>query len=108
MALNEPAVSKDQQTIDQDLALGLMFFAMEASQPLDILKTVADVRGQLLGGISVILIIVAVVPAFLIAAVFIAAMFGGIGYLYLATAREVKRLESVTRSPIYALCSECQ
>lgn len=56
--------------------------------------------------VSVILVVVTVVPQFLIAAAFIALLYRKIGKLYINTSREVKRLESNSRSPIFSFFGE--
>lgn len=45
-------------------------------------------------------------PTFLIASILIIFIYWGIGYLYLASSRELKRSESVTKSPIFSLFGE--
>ncbi|KAM0753978.1 hypothetical protein T439DRAFT_342117 [Meredithblackwellia eburnea MCA 4105] len=82
-------LSKDMETIDQDVANSLMFLTLE----------IMSVAG-IIGTISVAL------PAFLIAAVFIVLAYWLIGYIYISSSRELKRSESVTRSPIFGLVGE--
>ncbi|KAJ3263398.1 Multidrug resistance-associated protein 4, partial [Borealophlyctis nickersoniae] len=49
-----------------------------------------------------IVISVAVIPHVLVAVPVVAAVFVGLRWYYLNTSRQVKRLESVTRSPVYS------
>ncbi|KAK4703719.1 hypothetical protein P7C70_g2503, partial [Phenoliferia sp. Uapishka_3] len=82
-------LSKDMETIDQDVAMAGMFLLLE-----------------ILGVIGIIGSISAVLPAFLGAAAIITLSYWAIGYVYLASSRELKRHESVTKSPIFALFGE--
>ncbi|KAG0245229.1 hypothetical protein BGW41_002698 [Actinomortierella wolfii] len=77
--------TKDMETVDQEtapVASSLMF--------------------DLLGIITNVIVISYVTPKFLIAAVFIAILFYLMANLYLRTLRELKRLELVTKSPIFS------
>ncbi|KAK4047206.1 Transporter of the ATP-binding cassette (ABC) [Microbotryomycetes sp. JL221] len=82
-------LSKDMETLDQDVASTLMWFILEISMVVGIIGT-----------ISIVL------PGFLIAAFFLSIAYTVIGYLYLASSRELKRSESVTKSPIYSVFGE--
>ncbi|KAK4050877.1 Transporter of the ATP-binding cassette (ABC) [Microbotryomycetes sp. JL201] len=82
-------LSKDMETVDQDVAQTLMWFLLEICMVIGIIGT-----------ISIAL------PSFLIAAFFIAIAYIVIGYLYLASSRELKRSESVTKSPIFSTFGE--
>ena len=76
--------SKDLATVDEDVAAianGLVWCVMSM--------------------ISILLVISIVMPAFLIAATFITILFVGIATLYINSSRDLKRLESVQRSPLY-------
>lgn len=76
--------SKDLEAVDQEIApiaISVLFCA------LGIVITVA--------------IISVVTPLFLIAGVFITIIFWFVGSLYLNTSRDLKRLESVQRSPLF-------
>lgn len=76
--------SKDLEAIDQEVApvaIGVMSCA------LAITVTVA-----LIGAIT---------PGFLIAAVFITVLYVGVGVFYLRASRDLKRLDSVYRSPLF-------
>ncbi|CAG8506025.1 1335_t:CDS:10 [Funneliformis caledonium] len=81
--------SKDMEVIDQTLSPMALFL---------IYSCVATA--------SVIFAISTVMPQFLIAGIFITALYVFIGAYYLATSRDLKRIESVTRSPIYASFGE--
>ncbi|KAG0268348.1 hypothetical protein DFQ27_006971 [Actinomortierella ambigua] len=77
--------TKDMETVDQEtapVASSLMF--------------------DLLGIITNIAVISYVTPKFLFAAFFIAIMFYLMAGLYLRTSRELKRIESVTKSPVFS------
>ncbi|CAG8457297.1 10170_t:CDS:10, partial [Acaulospora morrowiae] len=81
--------SKDMETIDQNLSPVAMFLLYSCVATM-----------------SVIFVISCVMPQFLIAGLFIAAVYVLIGTYYLSTSRDLKRMESVSRSPIYALFGE--
>lgn len=51
--------------------------------------------------ISIVILISIITPGFLIAGVFIAIIYFAIGTFYLQSSRDLKRLESVQRSPLY-------
>ncbi|GAA6043182.1 hypothetical protein JCM8097_008715 [Rhodosporidiobolus ruineniae] len=82
-------LSKDQETVDQDLSATSMYLSLE-------ILMVCGIIGTISVGI----------PAFLPAAVVIAAIYAFLGKVYLASSRELKRFESVTRSPIFSLFGE--
>lgn len=102
-------LSKDMETIDQDLSNTAMYYTFE-------LVAVAGVTGA----------VSAALPAFLFAAAAISAAFWLLGYIYVASSRELKRFgescgpllarsailtpfrlaESVTRSPIFSVFGE--
>lgn len=82
-------LSKDTEQIDQDVSVAGAFLIIE-----------------LFGVIGIIGTISAVLPVFLFAAVIITAVYLAIGYVYLASSRELKRFESVTKSPIIGLFGE--
>ncbi|CAG8557324.1 8544_t:CDS:10, partial [Ambispora gerdemannii] len=81
--------SKDMETIDQELSPVIVFLLYSC-----------------IATASVIFVISCVIPQFLIAGAFIAAIYVVIGAFYIATSRDLKRLESVNRSPIYAAFGE--
>ena len=76
--------SKDVEAIDQDVA------------PIAV-----GVLGCLFSLITIIILITVITPGFLIAGFFIALIYVAIGALYLRSSRDLKRLESVQRSPLY-------
>jgi ABC-type multidrug transport system fused ATPase/permease subunit len=82
-------LSKDVETIDQDVTMSLVFFI--------------DVCLQ-----SLVILLVACVslPVFTIVAVIIIVLYWMIGALYIVSSRDLKRLESVTRSPVFTLVGE--
>lgn len=61
---------------------------------------------EVLAVLGLIASISVVLPAFLIAAVAITAVYTCIGWVYLASSRELKRLDSTTRSPILNTLAE--
>jgi ABC-type multidrug transport system fused ATPase/permease subunit len=76
--------SKDLEAVDQEvapIAIGVMSCA------LAIVVTIA--------------LISAITPGFLIAGIFISAMYFFVGKFYLRSSRDLKRLESVQRSPLF-------
>lgn len=81
--------SSDLSTIDQDVApsLSLLLYSLVAT-------------------VCIIMLISSVTPTFLVPGVLIALMFVFIGNYYLRTSRDMKRLNSVTRSPIYVQFNE--
>ncbi|KAI9318473.1 P-loop containing nucleoside triphosphate hydrolase protein [Dichotomocladium elegans] len=76
--------SSDIGTIDQELTMSLGTFLYSVVSTL-----------------CVVLLISAVMPLFIMPAVVIAALYWMIGAYYIATSRDMKRLNSVSRSPIY-------
>ncbi|KAF9979372.1 hypothetical protein BGZ73_000066 [Actinomortierella ambigua] len=77
--------TKDIETVDQEtapVASSLMF--------------------DLLGILTNVAVITYVTPKFLFAAFFIAVLFYLMAGLYLRTSRELKRIESVTKSPVFS------
>lgn len=76
--------SKDLEAVDQEvapIAIGVMSCA------LAIVVTVG--------------LITAITPGFLVAAIFISAMYFFVGKFYLRSSRDLKRIESVQRSPLF-------
>lgn len=76
--------SKDIEAIDQEVA------------PIAV-----GVLGCLFSIISIVVLISVITPGFLIAGVFITIIYFAIGAFYLKSSRDLKRLESVQRSPLY-------
>ncbi|KAI7878707.1 hypothetical protein K492DRAFT_217842, partial [Lichtheimia hyalospora FSU 10163] len=81
--------SMDMQTIDQDVSPQIAFVLI-----------------TLVSTLTVILLVTIVLPLFIIPGTMIAIAFTLIGMYYLATSRDLKRLNSVSRSPIYVQFSE--
>lgn len=76
--------SKDIEAIDQDVA-----------------PVAVGVLGCLFSLISIVVLISIITPGFLIAGFFITIIYFAIGQFYLRSSRDLKRLESVQRSPLY-------
>ncbi|KAL8939646.1 MAG: hypothetical protein Q9216_003254 [Gyalolechia sp. 2 TL-2023] len=76
--------SKDVEAIDQEVA------------PIAV-----GVVGCLTSVITIIVLISVITPGFLIAAIFITAIYFGIGSFYIKSSVGLKRLESVQKSPLY-------
>ncbi|KAJ2492865.1 Transporter of the ATP-binding cassette (ABC) [Coemansia sp. RSA 2050] len=81
--------SKDMETIDQSLSSSLAIFLTE-----------------LISSVAILLVIAVITPAFTLGAIIVAAIYWVIGGLYLSASREIKRFESVTKSPIYTQFGE--
>lgn len=56
---------------------------------------------SILGALSISLLISMVTPGFLIAGIFIGGLYWAIGSFYLTSSRELKRLDSISKSPIF-------
>lgn len=70
------------------------------------MDAVQQFLASFLRALTVILVIGAITPIFLIAVPFISVMYAIIASYYLKTSRELKRFESINRSPLYAQFSE--
>ncbi|CDH48321.1 atp-dependent bile acid permease [Lichtheimia corymbifera JMRC:FSU:9682] len=81
--------STDMEAIDQEVS-----------------PMVAFVLFSIVSMFCMLILVSTVLPAFLIPGTFIAVIFVFIGMYYLATSRDMKRLNSVSRSPIYVQFSE--
>ncbi|KAI8647895.1 P-loop containing nucleoside triphosphate hydrolase protein [Parasitella parasitica] len=81
--------SSDLATIDQETSPALSFLLY-----------------SIVATLCVIMLVSAITPAFLIPGVVIAIVFFAIGSYYLRTSRDLKRLNSVSRSPIYVQFNE--
>ncbi|KAK0555362.1 Transporter of the ATP-binding cassette (ABC) [Tilletia horrida] len=81
--------SKDVEALDQEMSGSVLFFSEMVLQTVTIFGIVIWAN-----------------PFFSIIGVFILVAFFAIGALYLGSARDLKRIESVTRSPIYSLIGE--
>ncbi|PHH65684.1 hypothetical protein CDD81_1770 [Ophiocordyceps australis] len=76
--------SKDLEAVDQEIA-----------------PTAIGVMSCALSLLVTVVLIAAITPGFLIAAAFIAGIFYFVATLYLRTSRDLKRLESIQRSPLF-------
>ena len=76
--------SKDLEAVDQEVA-----------------PVAVGMIHSLFSVITVVILITIITPAFLIAGVFISAIYFAIGLFYIHSSRDLKRMESVQRSPLY-------
>ncbi len=76
--------SKDIEAVDQEVA-----------------PVAVGALGCFASIVSIVVVISVITPGFLIAGTFIAILYVGIGAFYLNSSRDLKRLESVQRSPLY-------
>jgi ABC-type multidrug transport system fused ATPase/permease subunit len=76
--------SKDVESVDQEVA----------PVAIGMLHSLASV-------IMIVILISCITPGFLIAGVFITLVYAALGAIYLNSSRDLKRLESVQRSPLY-------
>ncbi|KAG0767124.1 hypothetical protein G6F29_004134 [Rhizopus arrhizus] len=81
--------SSDLETIDQNVASSLSFLLY-----------------SVIATISVILLVSVITPAFILPGICIAYLFKVIGLYYLNASRDLKRLNSVSRSPVYIQFNE--
>ncbi|KAJ3209245.1 hypothetical protein HDU67_006307 [Dinochytrium kinnereticum] len=81
--------SKDISTIDQEVMMSYYYFF-----------------ALLLDLVTITIIVTSITPFFIVAFVPFMYIYYGIARDYLASSREMKRLDSVTRSPIYSMFSE--
>lgn len=76
--------SKDMESVDQDLSV-MAFQVLRCS----------------LGALATTLLIAYITPGFLLFGIFIVAVYWLIGIFYLAVSREIKRIDSISKSPIF-------
>ena len=76
--------SKDLEAVDQEIA-----------------PVAAGVLQSLFQLVTIIILISVITPGFLIAGFFLTALYTGIGALYIRASRDLKRIESTLRSPLY-------
>jgi ABC-type multidrug transport system fused ATPase/permease subunit len=76
--------SKDVEAVDQEVA----------PVAIGMIHSLASV-------IMIVILISIITPGFLVAAVFITLIYSALGAVYLNASRDLKRLESVQRSPLY-------
>ncbi|WVR09322.1 hypothetical protein IAU60_006387 [Kwoniella sp. DSM 27419] len=82
-------LSKDMSSIDQEAGEILMYFA-----------------NSCLSAGAILVVVTVSTPAFFFALLGIVAAYWALGSLYVTTNREIKRIDSVTRSPIFISFSE--
>ncbi|KAF2205146.1 hypothetical protein GQ43DRAFT_437266 [Delitschia confertaspora ATCC 74209] len=76
--------SKDIEAVDQEVA----------PVAIGVIHCLASI-------ITIVILISVITPGFLIAGVFISILYALIGWFYISSSRDLKRLESVHRSPLY-------
>ena len=76
--------SKDLETVDQEIAMIALGFFHDT-----------------LAVLAIVVLITIITPGFLIAGALITILYTIVGSFYIQSSRELKRLESVSRSPIY-------
>ncbi|CAK3837720.1 ABC transporter [Lecanosticta acicola] len=76
--------SKDVEAVDQEIA-----------------PVAVGVVHCMFSILTIVVLISVITPAFLIAGVFITALYFIIGKIYISSSRDLKRLESIQRSPLY-------
>jgi ABC-type multidrug transport system fused ATPase/permease subunit len=76
--------SKDVQTIDQEVA------------PIAI-----GMFHSLFSIVTIVILISAITPGFLLAGVFISGLYFATGFFYIRSSRDLKRMEAVQRSPLF-------
>ncbi|CEP13205.1 hypothetical protein [Parasitella parasitica] len=81
--------SSDLETVDQALAPSLSYLLY-----------------SVIATMYVIVLVSAITPAFIVPGFFVALMFRSVGVYYLKTSRDMKRLNAVSRSPIYVQFNE--
>ncbi|KAG0301522.1 hypothetical protein BGZ98_008272, partial [Dissophora globulifera] len=77
--------TKDIETVDQEVA-----------------PIASNLMFDLLGTLTVVMVITYITPQFLFAAFLISILFVIMALLYLRSSRELKRIESITKSPIFS------
>ncbi|TKY89993.1 hypothetical protein EX895_001291 [Sporisorium graminicola] len=82
-------LSKDVETVDQEMAV-CMLFLLECT----------------LTATAILTLICWATPIFLLVALIVICVYTVIGALYLVSSRDLKRIESVERSPIYTVVGE--
>ncbi|KIS68280.1 putative bile acid-exporting ATPase [Mycosarcoma maydis] len=82
-------LSKDVETVDQEMAV-CMLFLLECT----------------LTATAILVLICWATPIFLVVALIVICVYTVIGALYLVSSRDLKRIESVERSPIYTVVGE--
>ncbi|KAI8092836.1 uncharacterized protein BX664DRAFT_357339 [Halteromyces radiatus] len=81
--------SSDLETIDQEVSPQLSFLMF-----------------SVVSTVMVVIVVTAVTPAFLVPGFFISILYWFIGIYYLRTSRDLKRLNAISRSPIYTQFNE--
>jgi hypothetical protein len=80
--------------------------AKKARENSIVMESIYAFVQKVIQGITILVVISSVTPPFLMAVGPIILLYIWIAQLYLKTSRELKRLDAVSRSPIYAQFSE--
>ncbi|KAI9326309.1 ATP-dependent bile acid permease [Obelidium mucronatum] len=71
-----------------------------------VMRTFEEFIGTIMDALAVLAVVATVTPVFLVSLVPIFFMYYSVSARFLACQREIKRLDSITRSPIYSMFSE--
>ncbi|KAJ3029936.1 UNVERIFIED_CONTAM: hypothetical protein HDU68_010622 [Siphonaria sp. JEL0065] len=71
-----------------------------------VMSTFENFIGTIMDALAVLIVVAAVTPVFLVSLIPISLMYYTVSARFLACQREIKRLDSTTRSPIYSMFSE--
>ncbi|KAJ3072963.1 hypothetical protein HDU98_002550 [Podochytrium sp. JEL0797] len=71
-----------------------------------VMRNFEEYLGTIMDAMAVLSVVVAVTPVFLVTLLPICVVYYSVSSRFLACQREIKRLDSVTRSPIYSMFSE--
>lgn len=81
--------SKDLETVDVEISPSFMFLC-----------------DSLLEGFVILSVSTYALPVFAVFAVIVVSVYGAVGSLYIVSSRDLKRIESVQRSPVFTLVGE--
>ncbi|KAI8621801.1 P-loop containing nucleoside triphosphate hydrolase protein [Chytriomyces sp. MP71] len=72
----------------------------------DVMRTFDELMGTVIDALAVLIVVASITPIFLVALVPILFIYMSVSKRFLACQREIKRIDSTTRSPIYSMFSE--
>ncbi|KAI8838411.1 P-loop containing nucleoside triphosphate hydrolase protein [Chytriomyces cf. hyalinus JEL632] len=72
----------------------------------DVMRTCEELMGGVIDALAVLAVVVAVTPAFIFGLIPMLFIYFSVSSRFLTCQREIKRLDSTTRSPIYSMFSE--